>query len=177
MSQKTEKTKQEIKEALIQLLHEKPLEDISVSLLSQTAKINRGTFYLHYLDKYDLMDQLKAETWATIKDIHSSTKSTPDKVMESLTYLKKEFPLISIVAASDPIQFKETIQDFILQLLMIEESQLSLSRELYPIPESYALPVFLASMEAIISTWIQLGAKEDPRIITEMILSVGKFRD
>lgn len=52
-------TKQHIREALIQLLLEEKFETISVSKLCQRAGINRGTFYLHYLDKFDLIETLK----------------------------------------------------------------------------------------------------------------------
>ncbi len=52
-------TKQHIRGALIQLLLEEKFETISVSKLCQRAGINRGTFYLHYLDKYDLIETLK----------------------------------------------------------------------------------------------------------------------
>lgn len=38
---------------------EKPIEKISVSGLTEKAGINRGTFYDHYLDIYDLRDRLE----------------------------------------------------------------------------------------------------------------------
>lgn len=42
------KTKESLRNALLKLLEEKPLEQISISELCREAKINRGTFYLHY---------------------------------------------------------------------------------------------------------------------------------
>lgn len=59
MQNRQTSTKQHIREALIQLLLEEKFETISVSKLCQRAGINRGTFYLHYLDKYDLIETLK----------------------------------------------------------------------------------------------------------------------
>ena len=41
-------TKEDIKEALIQLLSEQKFENISISKLCERSGINRGTFYLHY---------------------------------------------------------------------------------------------------------------------------------
>jgi AcrR family transcriptional regulator len=55
------KTRGLIKQALIQLLSEKDIKDISVSELSNLADINRGTFYLHYTDIYDLFGQIERE--------------------------------------------------------------------------------------------------------------------
>ncbi|GHU87563.1 TetR family transcriptional regulator [Spirochaetia bacterium] len=58
---RTRKTRGLIKQALIQLLAEKDIRDISVSELSDLADINRGTFYLHYTDIYDLFAQVEGE--------------------------------------------------------------------------------------------------------------------
>lgn len=59
MTNKTDRrivrTKKDIKETFISLLEEKGFEKISVSDLTEHANINRGTFYLHYQDKYDLL--------------------------------------------------------------------------------------------------------------------------
>jgi len=54
-------TKEDIKEALIQLLSEEKFENISISKLCKRAGINRGTFYLHYEDKYQMIDSFKSE--------------------------------------------------------------------------------------------------------------------
>ena len=42
------KTKEALRSALLSVLKQKPLESISVSELCRVAKVNRGTFYLHY---------------------------------------------------------------------------------------------------------------------------------
>ena len=55
------RTKQQIRKALIELLEEKGENDISVRELSQRANINRGTFYIHYKDIHDLVEQLVDE--------------------------------------------------------------------------------------------------------------------
>ena len=52
------RTKQQIRQALIELLHEKSEGSISIRELTQKAQINRGTFYIHYKDIHDLMEHL-----------------------------------------------------------------------------------------------------------------------
>ena len=54
-------TKMFLKEALIELLHEKPISKITIKELCEKAEINRSTFYTHYIDQYDLLDQIKQE--------------------------------------------------------------------------------------------------------------------
>ncbi len=54
-------TKKLLRDALLTLLNEKPLRSITVKELCAHAKLNRGTFYAHYRDVYDLMEQIEAE--------------------------------------------------------------------------------------------------------------------
>lgn len=55
------KTKKYVKEALITLLEEKPFEQITVTELCARSDISRITFYAHYGDKYELVDEMFAE--------------------------------------------------------------------------------------------------------------------
>lgn len=51
------KTKESIETALYELLRTKPINKVTVTELSRVARINKGTFYLHYLDIFDLYKQ------------------------------------------------------------------------------------------------------------------------
>ena len=53
-------TKQRLYQALITLLQQKSLREITVRELTELAGISRGTFYFHYTDIYALMDQMEA---------------------------------------------------------------------------------------------------------------------
>jgi AcrR family transcriptional regulator len=55
------KTQDRIRGALINLLLEKDLNDITVSELAGMADINRGTFYLHYRDTQEVFSQIEDE--------------------------------------------------------------------------------------------------------------------
>ena len=57
-SPKKKAAQEAMETAFISLLRKKPLEKISVTELCQKAGVNRSTFYAHYLDVYDLMDQV-----------------------------------------------------------------------------------------------------------------------
>ena len=59
--QRTRLTKMLIRQSLTTLLREKPIQSISIRELCQEAGVNRGTFYAHYKDIYDLLDQLEQE--------------------------------------------------------------------------------------------------------------------
>lgn len=55
------KTKERLYQVLIQLLAQKPIKDITVKELSEQADINRATFYLHYTDVFDLLEQVELD--------------------------------------------------------------------------------------------------------------------
>ena len=63
------RTKQLIKQSLIELMHEKPFKDITVKDITERADLNRGTFYLHYVDIYDLLSQIEDETLQAIEEM------------------------------------------------------------------------------------------------------------
>lgn len=54
-------TKRMIRESFLKLLAHKPVRRITVRELCESAGINRGTFYAHYLDVYDLLEQIENE--------------------------------------------------------------------------------------------------------------------
>ncbi len=58
---RTRVTKMLIRKAFTQLLSTRPIQAITVRELCERAGINRGTFYAHYRDIYDLMEQIETE--------------------------------------------------------------------------------------------------------------------
>ena len=54
IDRRVRRTETVLKEALVELLERKDLDEITVTEISDYADIYRGTFYLHYKDIYDL---------------------------------------------------------------------------------------------------------------------------
>jgi AcrR family transcriptional regulator len=52
------KTRNSLKATFIELLLNEDFDDLTVKVIAEKANIGRKTFYLHYLDKYDLMDAI-----------------------------------------------------------------------------------------------------------------------
>ena len=55
------RTKTLLQTTLVELMLEKEISQISVKELTQKADVNRSTFYLHYLDIYDMLEQMENE--------------------------------------------------------------------------------------------------------------------
>lgn len=63
------KTRRALREALLDLIEEKGLDRVTVKELCERADLNRGTFYLHYRDVYDLLEQYTDDVLASFQDI------------------------------------------------------------------------------------------------------------
>lgn len=57
------RTRERLRESLLELLGEKDIRAVTVKELTDRADVNRGTFYSHYQDIYDMLDQLEAEVF------------------------------------------------------------------------------------------------------------------
>ena len=51
------KTREAINQAFIELMAERDFDKITINDISERANMNRGTIYLHYIDKFDLLDK------------------------------------------------------------------------------------------------------------------------
>ena len=65
---RVKKTKKNLKQTLITLLVDKPFEQITVTELCETSDTSRITFYTHYADKYELVNDLFSDMAATAEE-------------------------------------------------------------------------------------------------------------
>ncbi|VTS25385.1 TetR family transcriptional regulator [Streptococcus porcinus] len=174
MSKRQTETLNFLREALIALLAEKDFETISVSDLTKRAGINRGTFYLHFRDKYEMINYFKDEYFNKlfqVLDAPEIATNTRELLIETLTVLAKQFDFIAAISQSQSLHVKEILKDFIYKVLLTLEDHQKIVRQQYGgIPFEYALEVYLASIESIISYWIKTGGQQSAEELTDIIL-------
>nr|WP_308626107.1 TetR/AcrR family transcriptional regulator C-terminal domain-containing protein [uncultured Eisenbergiella sp.] len=79
------KTKTRLLNCLTELMKEKEVKDISVKELSDLADINRGTFYLHYRDVYDMLNKVEDELFSEFNKILDRDFTTvPDDTLYTI---------------------------------------------------------------------------------------------
>ena len=61
-------TKMVLKNSLLKLMKDEPINKITVTDICKMADINRGTFYIHYLDAYDLLEKIENELYININN-------------------------------------------------------------------------------------------------------------
>lgn len=57
LDRRVRKTRTRLRECLVVLLKTKKVQEITVRELTEMADLNRGTFYLHYKDVFDLLEK------------------------------------------------------------------------------------------------------------------------
>ncbi len=74
-------TKRMLKEGLLRLLEEKPLEKIHINELCRESGINRATFYRHYETPHDVLGELEMDIAGEI--LLSLSKKQPKTIQEA----------------------------------------------------------------------------------------------
>ena len=62
MDRRVVRTRQQLREALTELLKTKSVQDITVCELADKVDISRGTFYLHYKNVFDMLEKIEQES-------------------------------------------------------------------------------------------------------------------
>lgn len=171
------RTKKEILNALTKLLEQKSIEEITVREITDLAGINRGTFYLHYVDKYDLLEKSVNTLILQLRDIGVSVMKpieeydTPDEkkedVVSSLTfvfeYVKDNGRFIRSLLSENSTysfhhKFNEILKDTFIEQLKVAEPR---------VPPLYLAAAMSYAFQGLINTWLRNDMKETPREMGE----------
>lgn len=87
MDKRIEKTLHHLQEALLLLIREKPLVDITVSELCRCADVNRGTFYKHFSNVHDVFDLYFGRI---IADLEQSYHAPLNVANYNVTHIEKD---------------------------------------------------------------------------------------
>lgn len=171
-------TKTDLKGALTRLLEKKDFEAISVSDIAREAGVNRGTFYLHYVDKFDMMDQLIDEILQNIltllKEGNPQTKEDAlPSIVKIFEYLKEDFDFIHAISLNRFNYTSHLVRNFLLELSKQIGPIKETIKTVYPLPEDYAAEVFIYSNSAIFFHWIQKGGVESPEEIAKIFFRMS----
>jgi len=178
------RTKQLIRNALTELMKEKGFDGITVRDLTEKAQINRGTFYLHYQDKYDLLEQSEEEMLAEIATIvqsinpHDAISYTGQNepfpiILRLFEYFQANADFMTVILGpnGDPA-FQVKLKDFIKStFLRIISAQVPPEEMLVPID---FLSSYLSSAHlGVIQYWLESGMKKTPSEVTLILAKMS----
>ena len=159
------KTKRAIRNALVQLLSEKELDQITVKELADRADINRKTFYNYYNGVHQVIDEIESEIVTACDQAIQEVDFRRDLKHPSVYFEK----LTNILNSDQSLVYKitdllkEKVRDALLQQLPCDEQQADIIVD-------YAV----TGMIAVYQTWFNSGRSQSIQEISE-VLSVLCF--
>ena len=183
VDRRVRKTKIALTDALMALLSEKSLKDITVIELTQKADVNRATFYLHYNGIYDMVDKLKreiAEFLSALITDHFPEISVGDPypaMLELYRYFSENKSLYSLVFGENgDLSFVDTMTDVIRSryfdvVAAAQDSGYTLSTDEH-IVGFYQYNFVAAGVASMIKHWLEVDRAETPE---EMAMLTSAF--
>lgn len=95
-------------DTFISLLMEKGFEKITIKDIADRANINRGTVYLHYVDKFDLLDkciEIHVEKLIRHCEDPKDRDLNPGAFQSVFAYIEKHFSLYRLLLGQEGMGF------------------------------------------------------------------------
>ncbi|MCM3724267.1 TetR/AcrR family transcriptional regulator [Neobacillus cucumis] len=101
------RTQDAIKKAFLELMSEKNFDSITIQDISDRANINRATVYLHYLDKFDLLDKIIEEHINNMVNLCESEAEMDwiESTIHCMEYLKSNYLFFSTMLVSEGARY------------------------------------------------------------------------
>ena len=171
-------TKHALQEAMIELLEIHPIAKISVSMLCEKADVNRSTFYAHYENAPQLLEQMEADAMANLQNyIVAQSEAYKEANLEQtmvqiLTYVAQNDRLFrALLGKNGGWDFKGMmIQLLNTELKDITAPELRKNKATF----DYMIEFSVSGSTSVILRWLENGLKETPKqmakIVTRMLL-------
>jgi len=185
--EKNRKTKQLIQSTFLSILQKKTFEGITIGDIAKAAQINRGTFYLHYIDKFDLLEQMEQQLFTELgmhvdelQSLYLSTR-TYDEEQERLahalfSFIETQAPTLKIFLsdhgrAGFHIRFKDAFASKVSENLQQYESfHVHLN-----VPLEYFISFITSAFLGLIEQWIQNELDKTPQEMKALYMDIIAF--
>ncbi len=160
------KTKQLLKQGLIDIMFEKDIKNITIKELVEKVDINRSTFYLHYSDIYELLAELENNLMDEIWQVFDSYKNI-DKLEESYAFILTLYKTFdnnrdlckAIMSSQNNSTFIQQMEESIEREIRIKLEEL--------LGDDYAIPknsyiFYRCGCVGLIKSWITNDLPETP---------------
>ena len=164
--QRIRRTHQRLGSALVELIQEKPMHEVTVQEVLDRASVGRSTFYLHFRDKNDLwLSQLEhfLEIMSTMLTASNEKSLRVVPVTEMFAHIGEQKKLYrAMVDAGQLDAFFDLAQDYFargIKQRLLESGRLEKLPQRELNVRAYALA---GSLLSLLQWWLDHGAKEPP---------------
>ena len=168
------RTKALLIRSLSALMKQKNIKDITVKELCEYADINRGTFYLHYKDIYDMLDSIEQELSDKFLQIFQKYNSETNEDFPYPLFLEI-FKLVDdnaelfrvLIGPNGDISFIMKI--FKLYNIHCLQSEFNKLSPQFSMNQVYYSNFILYGCVGLIEQWLSKDTKESPEKMAELI--------
>ena len=173
MDKRVMKTKRAIHSAMTRLLSVKPIEEITVTELSNAAEINRKTFYSYYNSVYMVAEEMEDEIVERFED--TLRKIDFETLLQDP---QTTFNTLARIIASD-LDFYETILTNRNQVYFLQKIITSLKERIMALYfdrnskdfelQEYMLEYIISGLVSVYQKWFKSGRKTDIEELSKYI--------
>lgn len=161
-------TKQAIRDGFLRLLAEKPIEKISVTEICREADINRGTFYAHYSDPYELKRSLEDQLSDALAQRLQESGLKRLTSLQTLRLLSENRELCRVFAGpygdhdAMPKVIAKHADDY------LEQEILTLGEVSEPLAQCLK-QLLVSSISTVVKYWLDTGMKAAPERVAYVL--------
>ena len=168
-NQRTRLTKRLLRESLLELLKEKPVEYITVKELCEYAELNRSTFYAYYTDVAALYQEMGGElAQALLEQIRAINRGSGIDTEPMLSYIRDNRELFHLLVYRDKyLNANQPVQRQIIQGYFGLAPELDLPCTVEE--REYFLEYLYMGGTGVIHHWVQNGCNLPPQQVAGLI--------
>jgi AcrR family transcriptional regulator len=167
-----ERTRNRLGNALIALIQEKPIDEVTVREVLDRAGVGRFTFYVHYRDKDDLfLSELEQglEMWTTMLSRKQEISNRVAPVAEFFAHVASAKRLYRALVSAGRIEaFFELAQGYFARGIKQRIKQSTHFRNPHQHELTACSNAFAGGLLSLLRWWLDRGAKESPRAMDEL---------
>lgn len=171
-SRKTLYTRRVLKESLLELLEKKPISKITVKELCDLADINRSTFYSHYKDVGDMVEQMEDHMVESVMrniDMEGITSECQLEVFEAIfNELKNNSEELELVYLNP--ESRKCFDRFFVRIYEFSSKLLkSHFKELDEGQIKHIYGFISRGCAQMVGSWIESGMREEPKAMASLM--------
>ncbi|MEH7417029.1 TetR/AcrR family transcriptional regulator [Neobacillus drentensis] len=164
------KSQDAIKKAIIELMSEKGFDQITLQEIADRANVSRRTVYLHYMDKFDLLDKLIEEHINELRGLAESASDLNfiDGNLIWFEYFENHYLFFSTMLASKGAHsFRRQFLEFVMEGLKGEVDLTEGKNN--GINEEVILRFIAGAYVEIVEWWYTNGMPNTPQTMAEQV--------
>lgn len=167
---RSQRTKDALRQAMLELLSEHSFAQLSVQQIVDRANVGRSTFYNHFVDKEDLLEENIRALGALIR--HQIAESPPGDEHPALAFSR---PMLEHIAQVKELfatlQTTQAVQEPFFRMLCALISE-GLTESTLQMPEEATVAFLAGGFQALAGWWISQERTRSVEEIHQMVLSL-----